>query len=353
MTFVKGQSGNPAGRRKGSRNKVTELAEGLAGAGVEEMTRRLMVQAGTGNGVAMRLYFDRIWPKRRGAPIAFDMPPIRSLADVPVALEAICQGVTDGELSVEEFETLSRGVHFMKRSLEAAETDARLARHEAMLQVVAKGLGGSFERAWRAGEPADGVRLAEAAAGVACATDMQADVAPATDLQADVAAATDRRAAPLASATDLQPVEEAHGRHAPATEAAAPLASAKDQQLGPLAPATDLQSGESAGSPEGAQRHPEAPPPDFAAARLRPGHDPGRAPATPLASATNLQGAAAESRMAPPPDDPPPDARADGKDDARMRELLGPEYGAPWQGYGETRGGACRKIRASVVRPPD
>src|SRR5262249_42236804 len=137
MTFVKGQSGNPAGRRKGSRNRVTELAEELAGAGVEGMTRRLIAEASLGNGAAMRLYSDRIWPKRRGAPIKFEMPPVRSLADVPVAHAAICRGVTDGELSVEEFEMLSRGVNHMKRSLDEAEIDARLERHEAMLQVMA------------------------------------------------------------------------------------------------------------------------------------------------------------------------------------------------------------------------
>src|SRR5215510_7409242 len=135
MTFVKGQSGNPAGRRKGSRNKVTELAEEVAGASVEEMTRRLLSAANDGKIAAMRLYFDRIWPKRRGAPIAFEMPEVRSSADVPVALAAIC-----------------RGVQFMKRSLDEAEIDARFERHEAMLQAMAKGIGATFDFAPTSGE---------------------------------------------------------------------------------------------------------------------------------------------------------------------------------------------------------
>jgi hypothetical protein len=65
MTFVKGQSGNPAGRRPGSRNKVTEFVEGLAGENAEEVTRKLIEQALYGNPVALRACFDRIWPKPR------------------------------------------------------------------------------------------------------------------------------------------------------------------------------------------------------------------------------------------------------------------------------------------------
>ena len=42
ITFVMGQSGNPAGRPPGSRNKVTELVEGLAGDNAEETTRKLL-----------------------------------------------------------------------------------------------------------------------------------------------------------------------------------------------------------------------------------------------------------------------------------------------------------------------
>ena len=215
MAFVKGQSGNPAGRRKGSRNKVTELAEELAGASVEEMTRRLLSAANDGKIAAMRLYFDRIWPKRRGAPIAFEMPEVRSSADVPVALAAICRGVTDGELSVEEFETLSRGVQFMKRSLDEAEIDARFERHEAMLQAMAKGIGATFDFAptsWEVDEP-DGERPEEVRfaapeesqeTDVACATDQQEEsVAPAADLQAGAASATNLQG-DFASATDLQ-----------------------------------------------------------------------------------------------------------------------------------------------------
>src|SRR5262245_7236811 len=102
MTFVKGQSGNPAGRRPGSRNKVTEIVEGLSGDNAEEMANELMRLVRLGNSAAVRTYFDRIWPKRRGAPVAFELPELRSPADLPAALCAIIQGFAVGEFSVEE-----------------------------------------------------------------------------------------------------------------------------------------------------------------------------------------------------------------------------------------------------------
>jgi hypothetical protein len=347
MTFVKGQSGNPAGRRKGSRNKVTELAEELAGAGVEEMTRRLMAEASLGNGAALRVYFDRIWPKRRGAPIKFEMPPVRSLADVPVAHAAICQGVTDGELSVEEFEMLSRGVNHMKRSLDEAEIDARLERHEAMLHAMAKGLGAKFESAsspmWRAGEPVgkrpDGVRFAEPAesreAGVASAADLQeSGLASAADLQGGVASAADLQGAPVAPATNLEASDEPQERHEPAPESGAPPAPATNLQAAPLASAADLQAGQEARRPDGVQREPGEPASALEPTRPDPSHATARELPVPLASGTNLQSAPAAKPHAAAA---PPDPKANGHDDAWMREFLGPEYGVPWQGYRETR----------------
>src|SRR5262245_58026826 len=117
MTFVKGLSGNPAGRRPGSRNKVTEFAEQLMGLNVEKMTEELLNGVRLKNGAALRIYFDRICPKRRGRPIGFVLPPIHSGADVPAALEAICRGLADGELSPEEVESLTRSVEGMTRTL--------------------------------------------------------------------------------------------------------------------------------------------------------------------------------------------------------------------------------------------
>src|SRR6516225_12344096 len=110
MTFVKGQSGNPAGRRPGSRNKVTEFVAGLAGENVEELTRKLIEQARYGNPAALRACFDRIWPKPRAPKIAFQLPPIRCQADIPAALDALIQGLAESAFTPDEFHTMIRAV---------------------------------------------------------------------------------------------------------------------------------------------------------------------------------------------------------------------------------------------------
>jgi hypothetical protein len=92
MTFVKGQSGNPAGRRPGSRNKATAIMDQVTDRRLEEVVNAVMGQAYIGNGAAIRAVFDRLYPKRRGAPIAFALPPVRTAADVPIVNAAIWRG---------------------------------------------------------------------------------------------------------------------------------------------------------------------------------------------------------------------------------------------------------------------
>src|SRR5215831_17651047 len=90
MTFVKGQSGNPAGRRLGSRNRATEILDQVTERRLEQLVNDVMGMACIGNGAAIRAVFDRLYPKRRGAPIDFALPPVRTAADVPTAYAAIC-----------------------------------------------------------------------------------------------------------------------------------------------------------------------------------------------------------------------------------------------------------------------
>jgi hypothetical protein len=246
MTFVKGQSGNPAGRRPGSRNKVTEVMEGLTGEDAERMASELMRLVRLGNPAAVRAYYDRIWPKRRGAPIPFELPAMRSAADLPAALGAIIQAAAVGEFNVEEFDTFIRAVERMGRILEIEDAAARLAEAQA--------------------------RLTESEAR---------------------RAETEARIAVLEARMDA--VEK--GRGVPVHQAPQPdpdLAPATDLRERDLASAADLQA---ARSPDGAQRHPGTASPDFAAARLNPGYESSPpAPATdlqggaPLAPATDLQG---------------------------------------------------------------
>ncbi len=80
--FRKGQSGNPAGRPPGARNKATEMAELLLDGEAEALTRRALDLALEGDAAALRLCLDRIIPPRRQRAVRLDLPPVASAADL-------------------------------------------------------------------------------------------------------------------------------------------------------------------------------------------------------------------------------------------------------------------------------
>ena len=80
--FEKGQSGNPAGRRVGCRNKTTIAAAALLTGEAEALTRRAVELALVGDPTgAMRLCLERILPPCRDRAVKFVLPPIESAAD--------------------------------------------------------------------------------------------------------------------------------------------------------------------------------------------------------------------------------------------------------------------------------
>src|SRR5438128_726120 len=85
--FAKGRSGNPAGRRLGSRNKATVAAQELLANEAEALTRKAVEAALAGDPMAMRLCLERILPRER--VVKFALPPIKSAADVAPASHAL------------------------------------------------------------------------------------------------------------------------------------------------------------------------------------------------------------------------------------------------------------------------
>ena len=60
-----GESGNPAGRPKGARNKTTLALEKMLDGEAEAITRKVIERAKEGDMVAIRLCLDRLLPMRR------------------------------------------------------------------------------------------------------------------------------------------------------------------------------------------------------------------------------------------------------------------------------------------------
>lgn len=104
--FAKGQSGNPAGRPMGSKNKKTLVALALDAA-AEDVTKAVIESAKGGDMQAARLCLDRIQPplRPRAETVQFDLDPAAPLTtQAGQVLGAISKGELDpdtGKLLIE------------------------------------------------------------------------------------------------------------------------------------------------------------------------------------------------------------------------------------------------------------
>ena len=139
MPFAKGQSGNPAGRPAGSRNKFTrEMQDALEESGLP-LIERLLEMAGTGNTGAMRQCLDRLIGKHRPSSVALPTP--ESPNYVIEALTEIHRALGAGEIASDEAARLVDLVGRTARVLASkavAEIDVahRLARCEQALMLL-------------------------------------------------------------------------------------------------------------------------------------------------------------------------------------------------------------------------
>jgi hypothetical protein len=125
--FESGRSGNPAGRRTGSRNKTTEAAAALlAGDESEALTRRAVELALGGDPTAMRLCIERVLPACRERAVKFALPPIESAADIAAAMKAVTSALADGAITPGEAATIAAVVDTFVRAIEASDFDRRL-----------------------------------------------------------------------------------------------------------------------------------------------------------------------------------------------------------------------------------
>jgi Family of unknown function (DUF5681) len=106
--FQKGQSGNPSGKPKGTRNRTTVLAEKVMQADAEDIVRAVINAAKCGDMTAARLVLDRISPVRRGRPVQLDLPPVRTASDIAEAMATLTMAVASGGVTPDEAASVNR-----------------------------------------------------------------------------------------------------------------------------------------------------------------------------------------------------------------------------------------------------
>jgi hypothetical protein len=128
--FGKGQSGNPAGRATGSRNKATLLFDKLAEADGEEILRQTLADAKHGDANARKLVLDRIWPVRKGRLVSLNLPLINTASDIVAALGLIAEEIGSGSITPEEGAAVAAVLETKRRALETTEIEARITALE-------------------------------------------------------------------------------------------------------------------------------------------------------------------------------------------------------------------------------
>jgi Family of unknown function (DUF5681) len=139
MTFLPGQSGNPAGRPRGARNKKTLALEALLDGESEALMQRLIDLAKMGDDLALRLCVERMLAPQRERPVPLKLPRIESDQDARRASAEVMDALGEGEITPKEAEHLLRAVAGAAMIMQSTEIAARLNWIEERLADVPAG----------------------------------------------------------------------------------------------------------------------------------------------------------------------------------------------------------------------
>lgn len=129
-TWKPGQSGNPAGKPRGARNKATLMVLSLMEQGAEEITKAVVDAARGGDLGAARMVLERLAPPMRERPIAIDLPSTDTAEGINRAQQVIIEAVGMGELLPGEGNVLAGLVEARRKALETIELEQRVTALE-------------------------------------------------------------------------------------------------------------------------------------------------------------------------------------------------------------------------------
>jgi hypothetical protein len=135
--FVKGTSGNPAGRPPGILNEATRTAAVLLGGEAGALTRKAIELALAGDIMALRLCIDRIIAPQRELPAAFEMPAIGEAADLDRAMTALGRAAASGTVTPTAAAALAEIIEAHARVI---ETTARIEAERVAVRHAQIGL---------------------------------------------------------------------------------------------------------------------------------------------------------------------------------------------------------------------
>ena len=129
--FRKGQSGNPAGRRRGVRNKVSrKVIERISERG-DELLDVILSKALEGDLTAAKLCLERLCPAQKELPLpAIKLPEIAGPEDLPKATEALMRAAASGSMTPSALAAMTGVVKAHVDAVQTADLAERIRRLE-------------------------------------------------------------------------------------------------------------------------------------------------------------------------------------------------------------------------------
>jgi hypothetical protein len=140
--FVPGQSGNPAGKTPGTRNRATLLRAALDGEEGPAMARMVIDKALGGDVVAAKFCIARLEPVPRSRAVELDLLPEGTRArDIVAAYDATVRAMASGEITPDEAVQVSRVLDGRLRAIEVAAREAERDERRAVSKPSPAGRG--------------------------------------------------------------------------------------------------------------------------------------------------------------------------------------------------------------------
>jgi len=133
--FKKGQSGNPAGRKAGSRNKASLIVEKLMAEDIEDITKNLVMMAKNGDMTAIKIVIDKLIPNKKSGQISFELPTIKTATDIAGGFSQILEQVSTGEISVADAKDVGSILESARKTYEIEELEKRIDELQLKLGV--------------------------------------------------------------------------------------------------------------------------------------------------------------------------------------------------------------------------
>lgn len=131
--FQPGQSGNPAGKPKGTKDSRTALREMLK-PHTKDLVDVVVSFAKSGDMAAMRIVMERLMPPVKEEPIRVDLPEIAGIDDCGKAQAALVNAAAAGKLLPSEARLMCELIDAQRRAFETNDVARRLEAIEEALR---------------------------------------------------------------------------------------------------------------------------------------------------------------------------------------------------------------------------